>query len=244
MENTLASLNAAAEAGLRWVEIDVGETADGVVVVGHFHARLYEDCAGVRLGVASATRYAALAAQARTHGRPVPPRLDDVLARFRGRLGFQIERKQDADYPLAVRCHRAAAARGDRGGRRRAARATARDALVDGLAAALRRAALPRGGRPRLVLRGAAAGEPLAARRRRALLPRAQARGRAGRGRRRPRPDLPASPRPRAARRAPPGVRHARARGRAAGGGDRGRDRSARRRALLVAHQHHERGQR
>ena len=109
----MASLNASVSAGLKWVEIDVGITKDSIVIVNHFHTSLYEDCPADILRetkmVVSDTTYEVLCSQATKIGLPIPPKLDDVLSIFKGRLGFQIELKQDTNYKLASTCNKAAA---------------------------------------------------------------------------------------------------------------------------------------
>jgi glycerophosphoryl diester phosphodiesterase len=107
MENTLESISSAAEAGVRWVEIDVGITIDGVVIVGHFHDYIYEDCGIKKMSVATSS-YTDLSTHVHGNGHlPKPERLFDVLAKFKGKLGFQVELKQGTDYKLAQLCNKA-----------------------------------------------------------------------------------------------------------------------------------------
>lgn len=108
----MESISAAEKAGLKWVEIDVGITLDNIVIAGHFHESLYEDCPTETIGqkamVVSKTNYDILCSHSEELGLPTPPKLVDVLATFKGRLGFQIELKQGTDYRMARVCNNAA----------------------------------------------------------------------------------------------------------------------------------------
>ena len=110
LENTIESISAALKAGLRWVEIDVGVTLDMVIIVGHFHTNLYEDCDVIdKKLLVSETKYEELATQSKKYGLPAPAKLFDVLSKFKGKLGFQIELKQDTNYGLGRLCNKAVA---------------------------------------------------------------------------------------------------------------------------------------
>ncbi len=95
-ENTLAAVGEAIAQGADWVEIDVQETADGMVVVAHdrdlmrtagvgvrVRETLYRDLAGIDVGSWFAPRFS---------GETIPT-LGQVLERCKGRVGVIIELK-------------------------------------------------------------------------------------------------------------------------------------------------------
>lgn len=95
-ENTMAAIKKAIEEGADWVEIDVQETADGEVVV--FHDSDFMKLAGVNLKIWDATmedlknidvgsRFAPEFSEERV------PRLNEVLAECKGKIGVNIELK-------------------------------------------------------------------------------------------------------------------------------------------------------
>ena len=104
MENTMASFDAAFDSGLRYLELDVAISKDGVVFVGHCHERLHEDCKHTptqplirdhtfdELQLASPT---------------VVSTLEKVLRKFKHRMAFQIELKHETDYRLGRLCNMA-----------------------------------------------------------------------------------------------------------------------------------------
>lgn len=95
-ENTLASVERAIEDGADWVEIDVQESADGVVVV--VHDRDLKRLAGVDLTVWEATAEQLRGVDVGSSFAPQfagerIPTLEEVLQTCRGRVGLNIELK-------------------------------------------------------------------------------------------------------------------------------------------------------
>jgi len=81
--NSLAAFEVAIEAGSDAIELDVRHTADGVLVVHH---------AGARRGIPVAR----LTYHELVHrSRHVPPRLDEVVALCAGRIGLDVEIKDE-----------------------------------------------------------------------------------------------------------------------------------------------------
>eukprot|EP00040_Diaphanoeca_grandis_P036098 m.228961 g.228961 ORF g.228961 m.228961 type:complete len:785 (+) comp33549_c0_seq1:343-2697(+) len=91
--NTVASFEEAVVSGVKWVELDVAITSDNIVVVHHAQERLGEQC-GIKDGpVIQDTTFSALS----EFDNP-PPKLSEVLEKFKDKLKFQIELKQNTNY--------------------------------------------------------------------------------------------------------------------------------------------------
>ena len=95
-ENTLAAIRQAIEDGADWVEIDVQETADGQVVV--MHDSDFMKVGGVNLKIWNATMADLAAIDIGSWFDPAfegerVPKLQDVLAECKGRIGVNIELK-------------------------------------------------------------------------------------------------------------------------------------------------------
>lgn len=105
-ENTLAAVRKAVEAGADWVEIDVQETADGVVVVTHDRDLMrmagdprrvtevtFEELRALDVGTPFAPEYA---------GERVPS-LEEVLAYAHGKVKLNVELKYYGEDPRLAR---------------------------------------------------------------------------------------------------------------------------------------------
>ncbi|MBQ9768553.1 MAG: glycerophosphoryl diester phosphodiesterase membrane domain-containing protein [Lachnospiraceae bacterium] len=103
-ENTLAAVSLAVEEGADYVEIDVRMTADGVPVLLHDQAlfrttRVLDDIENVTY--AEVSEYDAGSSFSEAFAGEKVPSLEEVLERFGGEIGFNIELKSRGDRELA-----------------------------------------------------------------------------------------------------------------------------------------------
>lgn len=98
-ESSMKSIQSAVGV-IGWVEIDVALTKDRKVIVTHAHKYLHEKCSDQSVRTISNMTYAEI----QKSFTRVPPLLEELLKKFRHRIGFQIELKQNTNYAKAKKC--------------------------------------------------------------------------------------------------------------------------------------------